>query len=451
MQISKGEFDFSFIQINFESRRGGQVMENNNFKKWFTLIVLILGGGTIYKLSSLKDAFYIPMQQYLHLTHTEIGLAMSVYGIIQTFGYIFSMYISDRFSKKILIPLSLIGVGVTGFYFATFPGFYGILLTFAILALFGEVTYWPVLLKAVRLLGNKDEQGTMFGCLTAGRGVVDTIVAFSALALFSFLGQGARGLRGAIIFYSVITIIVGVISYFLLEDDKILDVDGNGNKIGKNKATLHGVMRALKMPEIWVLSFTAFSVYSVYCGLTYFIPFLKDIYAMPVTLVGAYGIMNQYGLKMIGGPLGGLLVDKKVKSAARYLRGAFAVATIAMLIFIILPHKSMSIYAGIALTLGYGVIVFSMMSVFFVPVEEINVPREISGAAMSIGSLIGYFPAAFAFTLYGNMLDRSPGMQGYRNVFMTMIFFSVLGLIISSILVRMIKNKKTVIEHEYTA
>ena len=36
----------------------------NFFKsRWFTYCVLVLGGGTIFKLSSLKDAFYVPMQE----------------------------------------------------------------------------------------------------------------------------------------------------------------------------------------------------------------------------------------------------------------------------------------------------------------------------------------------------------------------------------------------------
>ena len=63
----------------------------NNSKdvsKWFKLFVLILGGGTIYKLASLKDAFYVPMQQYMHLTNTQIGNALSINGTISTFGFI---------------------------------------------------------------------------------------------------------------------------------------------------------------------------------------------------------------------------------------------------------------------------------------------------------------------------------------------------------------------------
>lgn len=65
-------------------------------------IVLVIGGGTVFKLSSLKDAFYVPMQEFMNLSNTQIGLALSVYGIVQTVGNFASIYIADRFSKKFL-------------------------------------------------------------------------------------------------------------------------------------------------------------------------------------------------------------------------------------------------------------------------------------------------------------------------------------------------------------
>ena len=54
-----------------------------------------------------------------------------------------------------------------------------------------------------------------------------------------------------------------------------------------------------------------FTVYCIYCGLTYFIPFLNQIYFLPATAVGMYGIINQYGLKMVErtNP-GGFMSDK---------------------------------------------------------------------------------------------------------------------------------------------
>ncbi|MFR3818974.1 MAG: MFS transporter [Fusobacterium varium] len=411
-----------------------------NFKKWFTFVVLVIGGGTIFKLSSLKDAFYVPMQEFMGLTHTQIGAALSVYGLVQTIGNFASIYISDRFSKRIMISFSLVCIGLIGIYISTFPRYGGILLAWGLLSFFGEVVYWPVLLKAIRLLGDETEQGRLFGFLEAGRGVVDTIVAFSALGIFALLGKGSLALRGSILFYSGAVILTGIISYFLVEDDKIAVADGE--KVNKNKLAWQGVVQAVKTPEIWVVSLTIASIYSVYCGLTYFIPFLKDIYGMPVTLIGAYGIVNQYGLKMVGGPVGGMLVDKKFKSATKFLRVALIAAAVAMFGFILLPHETMNVYVGMVCTLGFGAIIFSMRAVFFAPIDEIKVPRHISGAAMSIACIFGYSPQMFAFALYGNMLDRHPGMAGYRMVFMTMIGFAIVGVVITTILLGMIKKKK---------
>lgn len=414
--------------------------KNATFKKWFTFVVLVIGGGTVFKLSSLKDAFYVPMQEFMGLTHTQIGAALSVYGLVQIIGNFASIYLADRFSKRIMISGSLVGIGLIGVYISTFPPYYGILLAWGLLSVFGEVLYWPVLLKAVRLLGDETEQGRLFGFLEAGRGVVDTIIAFSALGIFAMLGKGSGTLRGAILFYSAAVIVTGIISYILVEDDKVIAKDGE--KVNKNKLALDGVIQAIKMPEIWVVSLTIASIYSVYCGLTYFIPFLKDIYGMPVTLVGAYGIINQYGLKMVGGPVGGMLVDKKFKSATKFLRAALVVALVAMIGFIMLPHESMNVYAGMICTLGFGAIIFSMRAVFFAPVDEIKVPRNISGAAMSIACILGYCPQMFAFTLYGSMLDKYPGLAGYKMVFTTMAGFAVVGIVITTLLLKMIKRKQ---------
>lgn len=412
--------------------------QKSNFKKWFTFCVLVLGAGTIFKLSSLKDAFYVPMQKFMGLSHTQIGAALSVYGLVQTIGNFASIYISDRFSKRIMISFSLISIGAVGAYISTFPGYYGILFAWGLLSFFGEVVYWPVLLKSVRLLGDENEQGRLFGFLEAGRGVVDTIVAFSALGIFAFLGKSAFALKGSILFYSGVVAFAGVISYFLVEDDKV----DSTKDISRNKLALEGVIQAIKMPEIWVVSLTIASIYSVYCGLTYFIPFLKDIYGIPVTLIGAYGIINQYGLKMVGGPVGGILVDKKFKSATKFLRVALITSIVAMVIFIFLPHETMNVYLGMACTLGFGAIIFSMRAVFFAPMDEIKVPRNISGAAMSIACIFGYSPQMFAFALYGNILDRFPGMTGYRYVFSIMILFAALGVCITTLLLKMIKNKQ---------
>ncbi|WP_339382527.1 MFS transporter [Proteus sp. G4441] len=396
----------------------------------------MLGGGTIFKLSSMKDVFYVPMQQDWGLSNTQIGFGFTIYAIIQTIGLFSSLYIADRFSKKILLPAGLIGVGLCGAYLSTLPPFTGYLIAFGAMAFFGEVVYWPVLLKSVRLLGNKEEQGRMFGFLEAGRGVVDVLVASGALYIFVLFGEGKAGMQAGLIYYTLATIIVGIITYFIVDND---DKKETSSASEANRQVLEGIKNVVKCPNLWLASMSIFFVYSAYCGLTYFIPFLKDIYALPIALIGAYGIINQYALKMIGGPLGGFLADKVAKSPTIYLKWTFLLSAIAMAIFIMLPHDSMNVYLGMTATLGFGAIIFSQRAIFFAPMDEIGTPRQYAGSAMAFGCIIGYMPSMFAYALYGSLLDNFEGIQGYNYVFSIMVTFSLLGFICATILAKRIK------------
>ena len=406
--------------------------------KWARLCFLVLGGGTIFKLSSMKDVFYVPMQNDWGLTNTQIGLSFTVYTIVQTTGLFLSLYIADRYSKKILLPFGLIGVGLCGLYLSTLPSFTGYLICFAAMAFFADVVYWPVLLKAVRLLGTKEEQGRLFGLLEAGRGVVDVIVASGALFVFVHFGEGKAGMQAGLLYYTVITLMAGVITYFIVDDDHVKSGEGSSTNI----ETLRGIKHVLTCPNVWLASFGIFFVYAAYCGLTYFIPFLKDIYMLPVALVGAYGIINQYALKMVGGPVGGFLADKVAKSPTVYLKWTFLISAVAMMLFMQLPHQSMNVYIGMVATLGFGAIIFSQRAIFFAPMDEIGTPRQYAGSAMAFGCIIGYMPAMFAYTLYGWILDNFKGITGYNYVFSVMIAFSLSGFICSTLLVKRIKKQK---------
>ena len=406
--------------------------------KWARLCFLVLGGGTIFKLSSMKDVFYVPMQSDWGLTNTQIGLSFTVYTIVQTTGLFLSLYIADRYSKKILLPFGLIGVGLCGLYLSTLPSFTGYLICFAAMAFFADVVYWPVLLKAVRLLGTKEEQGRLFGLLEAGRGVVDVIVASGALFVFVHFGEGKAGMQAGLLYYTFITLMAGVITYFIVDDDHVKNAKGSSANI----ETLKGIKHVLTCPNVWLASFGIFFVYAAYCGLTYFIPFLKDIYMLPVALVGAYGIINQYALKMVGGPVGGFLADKVAKSPTVYLKWTFLISAVAMMLFMQLPHQSMNVYIGMVATLGFGAIIFSQRAIFFAPMDEIGTPRQYAGSAMAFGCIIGYMPAMFAYTLYGWILDNFKGITGYNYVFSVMIAFSLSGFICSTLLVKRIKKQK---------
>ncbi|SUB82826.1 Inner membrane protein yihN [Pragia fontium] len=409
-------------------------------KKWAIFSLLTLCGGTIYKLPSLKDAFYIPMQEYFHLTNGQIGNAMSVNSIVTTIGFFLSIYFADKLPRKYTMSFSLIATGLLGIYLSTMPGYWGILFVWALFGVTCDMLNWPVLLKSISLLGDSNQQGRLFGFFETGRGVVDTVVAFSALGLFAYYGSGLLGFKAGIWFYSGIAILVGIFIPLVL-DDKSDNQKESADKPAKNNN--NRISAVLKNKTVWMIAFNVFFVYAVYCGLTFFIPFLKNIYALPIALVGAYGIINQYCLKMIGGPIGGIISDKILKSPSKFLCYSFIISVVVLILLIILPHEQMPVYLGMVCTLGFGAIVFTQRAVFFAPIGEAKIGEEYTGSAMALGSFIGYAPAMFCFSLYGHILDSNPGILGYKIVFGIMAAFAFCGVLVSVALVKNIyKNRE---------
>ena len=137
--------------------------------------------------------------------------------------------------------------------------------------------------------------------------------------------------------------------------------------------------------------------------------------------------------------------DQVPSSSSQFHRGmtsSVSPGAVGMAAFLMVPHETLgqngSWILGAACTLGFGAIVFTMRAVFFAPMDEVRVPKEITGAAMSLASLVIYLPNAFAYVMYGSFLDRYPGMTGFRIVFSVMIGWAVIGLFVSTFLIHRI-------------
>lgn len=73
-----------------------------------------------------------------------------------------------------------------------------------------------------------------------------------------------------------------------------------------------------------------------------------------------------------------------------------------------------------------------------------NVPVSLVGTAIGVISVIGFFPDVYMNALVGTLMDAYPGVTGYKYTFFVMLAFSIVGLIASFVLVRMIKKQKAV-------
>jgi hypothetical protein len=135
------------------------------------------------------------------------------------------------------------------------------------------------------------------------------------------------------------------------------------------------------------------------------------------------------------------MADKRLKSSSHYLKWAFLALLPAMALIMLIPKGNSFIYAGMAATLSFALIVFTMRGVFWAPMSEVGIAPHITGSAFGIGCLIGYAPGMFAYVIYGSILDHFPGQQGYTYVFSLMSILAVIGFMVSSLLYRSVQKR----------
>ncbi len=412
-------------------------MKNNNMKKWITLLVLCAGGGVIYRLPYLREVFYIPMQQTFHFNNFQMGFLTSMYGIVNFLLYIPGGFIADKFSYKILVPLSLISTGALGFWYATIPSYTVCLIINGAWAITTVFTFWPTMIKAVRMLGDSSEQGKLFGFLEGGRGVASTIVSFIALGMLAKLGEGVLGLRSIIIFYSITLIVIGILAYFLLDDSK---EEREKDKEVKD-SIFHGAKKVIKMPEVWLAAALVFTTYAAFSGLSFLTPFVTDVFKMSVEVGAFIGIIRSYVIMALAPPIAGIMADR-MGSTIKYMVYGFVCSIIFTSIYIILPGKPSFIVPVLINMLVLSIVMLSMKGVFFAPLDEVRVPLEYTGIAAGLVSFIGYIPDMFINSYYGGLLDKYPGLLGYKCIFISMIVLCVIGLVCGIVLYRLVYNKR---------
>lgn len=412
---------------------------NKTLKEWLTLLAITMAGGSIFKISFMRDVFYIPMGEAFGVNHTQLGWMMTAFALTQFVSYLPGGWLTDIVSVKILIPVSLILSGLCGLWLSTFPSFPIVLLIQAVQGVTITLLFWQAMIKGTRLLGSKEEQGRLFGLLEGGRGFFSTIISFAALWVFDQYVDSQLGLKATMIFYGVVFIVLGFACYFLIEED---EVEGQLDA----KGALKGLAEVAKVPEVWLAGAIIFFGYSFYNGLGYLTPYLTEIQKVPVNVGAAIAIIRTYLIAFLAAPIGGILADK-LGSTIKFLVYALLIGAGLTAAFILFPQGTTLIMI-IAVMLILASIVMMIRGTYYATSDEIKIPLYLAGSAAGVLSLVGNTPDLFIFTLYGNILDKYPGITGYKVVFGVMIGFAILGAISAFVLYRKVKAKNALVTAE---
>lgn len=409
--------------------------KGKQMNKWLLLLVICLGGGIIYIFPYIQYSYYDSMMVEMGLTNTQMGNLMSLYGTLNLIGYFFGGLVADKFKYKYLIAFSLVGTGISGFIFAMAPP-YGVLLVIsAFWSITTVFTYWPAMMKAVKLLGKQDEQGKMFGFREAGFSLMSLIFTSVGLAIFNRTGEKFSNL---LIFYSVVYILCGVVSVFLLpsQDDE---------EAKNENSVFYGLGYVLKSPKVWVAGGVIFFAYSVGITLGKFAPYLTGVFKMSVSVAAMVSIINEYAIPNIGAVGGGLLVDK-AKSSTKVILIGFILMGILLAGFVAVPGEVSLLYVVIVLGFSIKLMQSALRGIYFVPVSEIGIPDKYIGTAIGVISVIGFLPDAFLQSIWGGILDTHEVEVGYKMMFSTLIAFCVVGAVLTIFLKKMVAKQKEAAE-----
>lgn len=399
-------------------------------KKWLALFTLSFGYASMYVIPYAKYVYYDPMMEALNCTNFQLGLMVSVYVLIGIFTFIPGGWVADRFSARKTIAISLVVQGLLTTWFAlqmTMAVGWIVWVAFAFTNCFA---YWSAALKGVRMLGDKGEQGKLYGFFEAGYGLASVIISFIGLAIFSRYVDQVAGFKMVVLAYSMVSIIAGILTWVLYED-YMVETNEKAPKVG-----LKDVIFVLKQPIVWLIAIVIMTTYGLYVGQTYLTPYLTAVMGITVTFSGIIAVIRTYGVKLVAGPIGGAIADKW-NSPCKVLVIGYVVTIAMLFVFLFLPSQA-SLTFIIVLMLVIALFGSAMKGIMWSTVEEAKVPRYYTGLAIGTASVIGYLPDVVYGPLFGFWLD-SYGNGGYNLMFAFLIGMSVLGLLAT---IGILKTKK---------
>ena len=397
-----------------------------NWKQWLSLFCLCVGGGTIYKLPYIRDVFYVQFQEAFGATNTQMGLMMTVYAITCAVSFLPGGWLTDLIPAKYLVSIGLFTTGATGLLLMSIPPMSVVLLAQGIFGITTTLLFWEAMFKGVRILGSAEEQGRLFGLLEGGRGIASTLISFAALAVCAKLGEGKLGMQGTIIFYSVVLMLLGVMCFFLMDKNP---VEGKINA----RECLAGMVQVLKLPKVWLAGLIVFCGYASYQCLSYFTPYLVDVYGMSASMGSVISIIRTYILAIIIAPIGGALADKK-GSKIKFLQYIYVIGIILALLPVFIVPGDGTLILMVIVMLCVAATVMVLRGIYYSTTAEINIPVVLAGAALGIMSQLGNAPDFFLQTMCGWFIDSHPGRAGYQMVFITMASLCVFGMVFCMIL-----------------
>lgn len=406
-------------------------MNNKDFKRYFQFFLIVLAAGAIFPIIYLKTNYQETLLQVFNMTLPQLNSIYSVLGLVWVAGYFPSGLLSDKFSAKWLLAISLFGTAAGGFWFAQIPSHANVTVIYGIWGVFSVFTFWSAHLKIVKLLTKKEEEGRFFGILDGGRGVVEALLASFALFIFTKAMGGGTSLAdktsamvSIIYMYSIVLVVVAVLITIFVQDDKKVKSEKSVEEASKEKVHISDFIEVFKNKYVFIMGGIIFMSYAVFWTVYYLGGFLQSNVGVSAINVASIMLVVLW-MRPVGGIIGGFLADKIGKG--KTLSGALIGAAIGLVLIAILPT---SLGKGMfnTLVIFIGLCLYGIRGTYWSLLGDTKIDNKIVGAAIGLISFIGYLPDII-LPIFNSALFKTFGDNGgYNAYFIASAIMAILGV-----------------------
>lgn len=401
----------------------------SNYIKYMRLMALGITFSASMALPYVHIKFYDVIRQATQASNNELGLLMTIFTAVGMLLYIPGGVLADRGSPKKLLMLSLAMMCALNVIFAIHTSYVMALVIWGLLAVSANMIQWPTLIKAVRDTGSQEEQGRMFGTFYGATGIFSSVIGFAGAALYSSVDDPIRGfhimLYGQAAFSLLALVAVGVFVSDKTEFNQGVPVPSEN--------PFKSALTVMKLPAVWMMVILIFCGYGMYIGIGYMTPYTTNVLGVSITFGAVLGTIRAFGLRILTGPFSGYVSDK-IGSTAKILVACF-ISLIGMLFVLLNLPVGTSSTVIILLTMLFSFFGLVVYTVMFSCMEEVRIPPQYTGIAVSVISLLGYLPDGVFPPLFGHWLDVY-GHDGYRVIFYFLIAISLVGACVTFLIYR---------------
>jgi len=427
--------------MNTNTQVVAQSAVGNTLYRYGQLMLLVLAAGSIYPVLYLRQVYQSSMLEALAINNEQLGYLYSILGAAFMISYLPSGWLADRLPPRWLISVSLLGTGALALWYATLPNFQVLLAIFCGFGVTTGLTFWAALLKRVKMLASKQEQGRFFGVLDGGRGLVEALLATVAISLFAYLTQQrgetlADGFQRVIHLYAYTCLAIGV-ALALLRDPQQRDEAPQAST--RRGSLFEDVKLLAKLPELWLITAIVFCGYHFFWATYSFSAYLEEGgLGLSATMAGVITTIKLW-MRPVGGIGGGWLGDKFTN--LRVLTWALALAGIGMLGLIFLP-KLHVVSVVVVLVVFIGLMTYAIRGLYWAILDQCPIPERIMGLAIGIISVVGYSPDVLLPLINGWFTQTFAGMLGYQLYFTYVLVMGSLGVVAALALGKRIAKRK---------